>query len=80
MLTCRLQLKVKSKAECPFLIYKLFVMIKHLLLLSTVNLPLVKFIHILKAFCHVPISLVLFTRSLIDASEYGQVGLNYILN
>ena len=47
---------------------------------STVNLPLVKFIHILKALCHVPISLVLFTRLLIDASEHGQVGLNYILN
>ena len=39
-----------------------------------------EFIHILTAFYHLPISLVLFTQSLIDASEYDQVGLNYILN
>ena len=38
MLTCHLQFKVKSKTECPFLMYRLFVKIKHLPLLSTVNL------------------------------------------
>ena len=47
MLTCHLKLKVKSKAECLFSIYRLFVKIKHLPLLSTVNLLLVEFIHIL---------------------------------
>ena len=71
MLTCHLQLKVKSKTECPFLMYRLFVIIKHLPLLSTVNLPLVEFIHILTAFYHLPISLVLFTHSLIDACEFA---------
>ena len=30
MLTCHLQLKVKSKTECPFLMYRLVVKIKHL--------------------------------------------------
>ena len=80
MLTCCLQLKMKSKTECPFLMYRLFVKIEHLPLLSTVNLPLMEFIHILVAFYHLPISLVLFTNSLLDASEYAQVGLNYTLN
>ena len=47
---------------------------------SIVNLPLVEFIHILTAFYHLPISLVLFKDSLLDASEYAQVGLNYTLN
>ena len=51
--------------------------IKYLPLLSTVNLPLVKFIHILTAFYHLPISFVLFTHSLVDACEFAQVGLNY---
>ena len=32
----------KSKTECPFLMYRLFVKIKHLPLLSTANLPLVE--------------------------------------
>ena len=54
--------------------------VKHLQLLSTANLPLVEFIHTLTDFCHLPISLALFTRSLVDDSEYTQVGLNYILN
>ena len=39
MLTCNLQLKGKSKTECPSLMYRLFVKIKHLPLLSTVNKP-----------------------------------------
>ena len=30
MLKCHLQLKVKSKEECPFLMYTLFVKVKHL--------------------------------------------------
>ena len=48
--------------------------IKHLPLLSTINLPLVEFIHILIVFYHLPISLVLFTHSLIDACEFALVG------
>ena len=36
-----------------------------------------KFIQILTAFYHLPISLVLFTHSLVDACEFAQVGLNY---
>ena len=36
--------------------------------------------NILTAFYHLPIRLVLFTHSLIDASEYAKVGLNYTLN
>ena len=63
MLTCHFWLKVKSKTECPFLMYRLVVKIKHLPPLFTVNLPLVEFIHILTAFCHLLISLVLFTHS-----------------
>ena len=53
---------------------------RHLPLSSTVNLPLVEFIHILTAFYHLPISLVLFTHALIDACEFVQVGLNYTMN
>ena len=53
---------------------RLFVKIKHLPLLSKVNLTLREFIHILTAFYHLTISLVLFTHSFIDASEYAQVG------
>ena len=64
---CHLQLNVKSKTECPFFMYRLFGKIKHLPLLSTVNIPLMEFIHILTAFYHLPISLVLFTHSFIDA-------------
>ena len=80
MLTCHLQLKMKSKTECPFLMYRLFVKIKHLPLLFTVDLPLVEFIHILTVFYHLPISLAVFTNSLTDASEYAQAGRNYTLN
>ena len=46
--------------------------IKHLLLLCTVNLLLVEFIHILTAFYHPTISLILFTHSLIDASKINK--------
>ena len=80
MLTCHIRLKVKSKTECPFLIDIFFVKIKHLPPLSTINLPLVEFKHILTAFYQLPISLVLFTHSLIDAYEFAQVGLNYTMN
>ena len=48
-------------------------------LLSTINLPVVEFIHILAAFYRLHINLVLFKHSL-DASKYVQVGLNYTLN
>ena len=57
MLTCQLQLKMKSKAECPFLMHRLFVKIKHLPHVSTVHL--VEFINILTASYHLPVSLVL---------------------
>ena len=60
--------------------YRLFVKIKPLLPLSTVTVYLVKFIQILTAFYHLPISLVLFTHSLIDASEDAQVELNSTLS
>ena len=80
MPTCHLQLKMKNKTECPFLMYRLVVKIKHLPPLSIVNLPLVEFIHILTAFYHLPISLVLFTHSLIDVYEFAQVGLKYTMN
>ena len=57
--------------------YRLFVKIRHLPHVSTVHL--VEFIHILTAFYHLPISLVLFTHLLIDAWEFAQVGLNYTI-
>ena len=60
--------------------YRLFEEIKHLPPLSTVNLPLVEFIHILAAIYHLPLSLVLFAHSFIDAYEFAQVGLNYTMN
>ena len=37
---------MKSKTQRPLVMYRLFVKIKHLPLLSTVNLPFVEFIHI----------------------------------
>ena len=49
MLTSHLQLKMKSETECPFLMYRSSPNIKHLPLLSTTNLTLVEFIHILTA-------------------------------
>ena len=57
------------------MIYRLFVKIKHLPLLSIVNLPLLEFRHILTAFYRLPITLVPFTHLLIDTSKYAQVGL-----
>ena len=67
IITYHWQLKMKSKTECSFLMYRLFVKIKHLPLLSTINLPLVEFIHILIAFCHLPISFAQFAHSFIDS-------------
>ena len=78
ILSCHLQLKVKNKTECIVLMDRLFVEIKHLPLLSTVNLPLVEYI--LKAFYHLPVSLVLFRPTLLDVCEFAKVGLNYTLN
>ena len=75
-----LHLKMKSKTEYPFLMYRLFVKIKYLPLLSTINITLVEFINILTAFYHLPISFVLFTHTLVDPSEDAQVGLNCTLN
>ena len=80
LLLCHLQFKMKRKTECLFLMYRLLVKKKYLSLLSTVKLPLVEFIHILTAFYHLPIRLVLFRLPPIDASEYAQVGLNYTVN
>ena len=48
--------------------------------LSTINISVVEFILILTAFYHLPISLLLFTHSLIDALEYALVGIYYTLN
>ena len=62
---------MKSKTECHFLMFQLFVKIKHLPLLSTVNIPLVEFIHIVTAFYHLLTYLVLFIHLLIDASKYA---------
>ena len=70
----------EKQSRSPFLMYRLFVMIKHLPPLSTVNLPLVGFIKILTAFNHLPIRLALFTHSLIDDSEYAQIELNHTPN
>ena len=53
MRTYHLPLKIKSKTQCPFLIYRLFVEIKNLPLLGTANQ------HILTAFYHLTISLIL---------------------
>ena len=47
MLTCHLEMKMKRKTEYIFLMYRFFVKIKHLPLLSTVDLP---FIHIYTQF------------------------------
>ena len=57
-----------------------FVKTKHLPVTSAVSLALVDFIHILKAFYHPHVSLVLFPPSLVDASQYAQVGLSYTMN
>ena len=80
MPTYYLQLKMKSRTESPLLMCRLSMKIKRLLLLSTVNLPLVEFIHILTVFYHLPVSLVLFTHSFIDACEFALVGLNFTMN
>ena len=53
--------------------------IKHLPILSNMNLPLVKFIHILTNFYNLHVILVMFTHSLTDVSKYAQFGLNYKL-
>ena len=47
---------------------------------SAPKVPLVDFIHILTDFYHLPVSLVLFTHSLIDACKFAQVGLNHAMN
>ena len=80
MLTCHLQLKVKSKTECTFLTYRLLMKIKHLPLLSTVRLLLVEFVQILTTFHHLSVHVVLFAQLLIDACEFAVVGLNYTMN
>ena len=72
--------EMESKTEFSFLMHRIFVKTKHFPLLSTVNLPLAEFIHMLTAFYHLPVSLVLLTHSLADASEIAQVEINYTLN
>ena len=49
---------------------------KYLPILSTVNVPLVKFIHLLTTFYHLLVTLVMVKHLLIDVSKYAQVGLN----
>ena len=78
--TCDLQLKMKSVTEGPFLLCKLFVKIKNMPLLPTVNKPLVEFIHILGDIYHLPMSVVVSTHSLKDTSGYAQVNANCTLN
>ena len=70
----------EKQNRMSYLDVQLFLKIKHLPLLSNVNLPLVEFIHIFTDFYHLPISLVLFTHSLIDACEFAQVLLNHAMN
>ena len=65
---------MESKTESSFLMCRL------LPLLSTINIPLVDFVYILKAFYHLPLRLVLFTPTIINNSEYTQAGLEYTLN
>ena len=58
-----------------------FFLVKFLLAkVSAPKVTLVDFIHILTDFYHLPVSLVLFTHSLIDACEFAQVGLNHAMN
>ena len=59
---------------------RLFVKMKHLPLMSTINPPWVDFILILTAFYNLPISLVMFTHSFINAFKFAPVGLNCTLN
>ena len=47
MLTCHFQLKMKSKTECHFSMYRFSAKMNYLPLPSTLNLLLVEFIHIL---------------------------------
>ena len=66
------------KVEYPFFMYRLFIKIKYLPYLFTVNLPL--------AYTHFDSFLSSIYRfstircSLIGASEYAQVGLNHTMN
>ena len=46
----------------------------------TTCLSLVEFMHISTAFYHLPLSLVQFPHSLLDAYEFGQAGLNCTMN
>ena len=78
--TCDLQLKMKSVTEGPFLLCKLFVKIKNMPLLPTVNKALVEFIHILGDIYHLPMSVVVSTHSLKDTSGYAQDNANCALN
>ena len=80
MWTCHFQLTMKSKTECHSSMHRFIVKTNHLPLPSTVNLPLVKFVHILADFYHLPIRFVMSRHSLIEASEYTQVGISYTPN
>ena len=50
------------------------------IILSTANLHLVEFIHILTAFYYLSISFVKFTHSLIEACESAQFALSCTVN
>ena len=74
MLICHLQLKMKSKTDCFFLIYGLLVKIKGLLHLCTGNKPLGQFIHILRVFLQSAYICLVLSRYLhIDPSGYDRV-------
>ena len=78
LLMCHLQLKIKSKTACTFLMCRLFMKIKYLPLND--YLPLAGFIHILTIFCHLPVTSVPFTHSRTDASKFALAEINYALN
>lgn len=69
---------MKSKTKCTFLMYKLFLKIKSLSHLFTVNF-LCYVTPFLRACYHLFLSLLRSTESLIYVSIYDQVGLNYTI-
>ena len=80
MLKYHLQLKVKSKIECPFfLMHRLFVKIKHLPIVYRKPTFGGVYTHF-DSFLPSNYKFGTVTHFLIDSSEYAQVGLNYTMN
>ena len=71
---------IENEKQNRMLFLDVHIIYDDLPLLPTINLPLVEFIRILKAFYDLPIVLVLFTQLLIDTFKYAHTGLNYTLN